>query len=826
MNKEVSENIIPELQPDIQQPHEPSFDDATHNNEIEQPETLQLIEETVSLAAFIRHVLPEQGFKCWWTVKGNRPKQDFSPTFEKLEAYLRFCDDNNFETYFSCSSFKTDESRKQENVQNTKAFWLDIDAGKDKNGNDKPYPNADAAYEALKTFFDGVELPFPTIVYSGNGIHAWWVLDREIRPNEWQPAAEALKKLTVYYALEADPARTADIASILRPPQTHHRKDPQNPKLVVCHTLEPPVAADEFIAKLMQGKAAIPSPVQPQRAVDTAPNGKPKAVNENAEPAYAAKVAEHCIQLRKLKDTRGNVSEPEWYASLCVMAHCADGKELSHEWSSGYPEYSHKETEDKLAHALKDSGPTTCERFDYINPVGCKDCQHKGKITSPIQLGKAKLPQPLPTDVETRLKELAALPVFAYELCREEEAKKLNVRVSALDAEVQSKRSKKTDEKDNGDMFRPVESWPEEVNGAELMNEIYGTVRRFIICKEEVARATALWIAFTWYIEHVQVAPIAFITAPEMQCGKTQLLDVIGKLARRPLVTGNISPAAVFRVIETHYPTLVIDEADTFFRENEELRGVINSGHTRQSAFVIRTVGDEHEAKRFSTWGAKAISGIRRLPETIMDRSIVMELRRRLPSETVERLRYAEPGLFDKLASKLARFADDTITAIANARPVLPESLSDRAQDNWEPLLAIADYVGANWPEDARKAAKALSGKDSQQQNHSKGLMLLSDIRNMFVNGVDRLSSSAICSNLKELEDRPWAEFNRNQPITQSQLAKELDPYKIKPHDMRTGGKNLKGYEIDQFKDTFACYLPEPPPVGATAATDPDPLEI
>ncbi len=195
-------------------------------------------------------------------------------------------------------------------------------------------------------------------------------------------------------------------------------------------------------------------------------------------------------------------------------------------------------------------------------------------------------------------------------------------------------------------------------------------------------------------IDNVQVAPLAVITAPEMRCGKSQLLNLIGRLSHRPLVASNISPAAMFRVIEAHSPTLLIDEADTFFKENEELRGIVNSGHTRQAAYIIRTVGDNHEPKQFSTWGAKAISGIGTLAETIRDRAIILEMRRKLPNESIERLRHAEGGVFECLASKLARFAQDAGVSIERALPTLPEALNDRAQDNWEPLLAIADYAG------------------------------------------------------------------------------------------------------------------------------------
>jgi len=123
-----------------------------------------------------------------------------------------------------------------------------------------------------------------------------------------------------------------------------------------------------------------------------------------------------------------------------------------------------------------------------------------------------------------------------------------------------------------------------------------------------------LWCCTTWFEPAVQVAPILNIDSPEMRCGKSTALAIVGKLARRALLAANISPAAVFRTIEKFTPTLIIDEADAFLGHNEELRGLLNSGHTRDSAFVVRTVPveNDYEPRQFSTWGFKAIAGIGR----------------------------------------------------------------------------------------------------------------------------------------------------------------------------------------------------------------------
>jgi putative DNA primase/helicase len=429
---------------------------------------------------------------------------------------------------------------------------------------------------------------------------------------------------------------------------------------------------------------------------------------------------------------------------------------------------------------------------------------------------------------------LAALPPLEYDQVRVKEATSAGVRVSTLDEAVQAARKKRQTEDGKRDMFPAVDPWPEPVEVAALFDELVTTIGRFIVCEPEMKVAATLWVAATWTVHVAQVAPIAFITAPEKRCGKSQLLDLIGRVCYRPLVASNISPAAVFRVIEAVTPTLLLDEADAFLRENEELRGVINSGHTRQSAYVIRTVGDDHEPTQFSTWGFKAIAGIGSQAGTIMDRSIVLKLRRKLPSEKTDRLRHAPTDLFPCLASKLARFAEDCAFTLRASRPALPDELNDRAQDNWEPLLAVADLAGPEWSQRARRAALIVSG--AEQDAPSTSTELLSDIKEAFEQAGQAhpdglLWTTDLLKILVSDESAPWATYHRGQPMTPRQLAKRLDEYGIKSANHKRPGSGVvkKGYRWSQFEDAFARYIPlssEMPLSNRYAATDEDPQAV
>lgn len=410
-----------------------------------------------------------------------------------------------------------------------------------------------------------------------------------------------------------------------------------------------------------------------------------------------------------------------------------------------------------------------------------------------------------------RLARLAGLSPIEYDRQRDAAAKAMNIRSSTLDKMVKELRQEKSSTE--GIDFDDVEPWPHPVEPALLLSDLVGTVKRFIICPDETAHAAALWIAMTWFMDVVQVAPLAVITAPEKRCGKSQLLFLLGRLVHRPLAASNITPAALFRAVDAWKPTLLVDEADAFMRDNEELRGLLNCGHTRDSAYIVRVVGDDHTPKRFNVWGAKALAGIGHLADTIMDRSIVLELRRKLPHEEVLRLRHAEPGLFDDLSAKLARFATDTRERLRRCRPDLPNALHDRAQDNWEPLLAIAEMAGGEWPQIARHAALKLSG--STDDGGTVGNELLADIREILESKrLTRISTADLITALCDDDEKSWATFNRGKQITPRQVAKKLKEYGIASKNLRLNYEVVKGFEHEQFKEAFARYLALSPEVA------------
>jgi hypothetical protein len=454
---------------------------------------------------------------------------------------------------------------------------------------------------------------------------------------------------------------------------------------------------------------------------------------------------------------------------------------------------------------------------------------------------RSQVEKPEPTEIEDEVRRLAELSTLRYAIERGATAKRLKIPVGVLDKLVNHERKGSEPQGQGRPLdFPPPEPWLDPVNGAVLLDKIEAIIRRFIICSKHAATAMTLWVVATWFEEVAQVAPILNFKSPVHRCGKSTCLAIVGRLVKRRLLSSNTTPAALFRAIEKFQPTLVIDEADSFFGQNEELRGIINSGHTRESAFTLRTVGDELEPKTFSTWGFKAIAGIGRLAVTIEDRSITIELTRKTRAEKVDRLRHTNPQEFEDLSRQIATWASDHVGQMSEARPSIPEALNDRQQDNWDPLFSVASLAGEAWLKKAGEAALAIC---DVAEDASPQTQLLSDILAVFKSegliddggkiaeeirrdGAGRpnelvgIPSQNLVTALVGMPDRPWSEINHGKQLTQNGLARKLKNFDIRPKNIRFGGTVLKGYAAADLVDSFVRYLDSPFPTATPLQTN------
>lgn len=360
--------------------------------------------------------------------------------------------------------------------------------------------------------------------------------------------------------------------------------------------------------------------------------------------------------------------------------------------------------------------------------------------------------------------------------------------------------------------FPEMKPHPDPVDPAQLLDEIYDLIRTFVILTDEQAAAVTLWIAHTYFMDIVEITALLLVNSPEKACGKTQLLLLLERLTYRPLSAANASPSALFRVIEEWRPTILIDEADTFFKDNMELRGMINAGYSRDGAILrSESVGATFEPHSYSVFSPKAIAGIsleKHLPDATMSRGIPINLRKKLKTETVSRLRYTEKSAFSGYVERLMRFSEDYSIQAKVARPTLPDELSDRAQDIWEILIIIAACASDEWEKRAKKAAVLLSG--GSEKSVSESNELLADIKVIYsIKNIIRISTKNLIAALVEDNEKPWGTYNKGKEISPRELSMLLNVYGIGSKTIRPNSyETMKGFELSQFADAFARYVP------------------
>jgi hypothetical protein len=446
-----------------------------------------------------------------------------------------------------------------------------------------------------------------------------------------------------------------------------------------------------------------------------------------------------------------------------------------------------------------------------------------------LQPLKSVLQAANPTEFQAEIARLAQLHKSGYSQERKPAAKKLGLGVGEVDALVKEERRAVASTADELPHWK-VEPWADPVDGAALLDEIAGFFSRHVVLPKHGATALALWALHAWTFDVGDISPFLVVKSPEKRCGKTTTMIILQFVTPRSELASNISPSAVFRYIEQCRPTLLIDEADTFANDNDELRGIINGAHTKASAYVIRNVeiGGEHQAKRFSTWAPKAIAAIGGLADTLEDRSITLTLQRKAPGQTVERLRRRDGSGFQQVRRKALRWANDNGDTLATAddRTEVPQALNDRAADNWRPLLGIADLAGGKWPDKAREAALAMSGEQSPD---TERVRLLADIREAF-GDTEGIFTKTLIERLIADPEKAWADYRNGKPMGPKHIGALLKHFGIISETVSPAeagvtdpeAKDAKGYKRVRFEDAWASYLsPQKPTSTPSSGFDP-----
>lgn len=363
-------------------------------------------------------------------------------------------------------------------------------------------------------------------------------------------------------------------------------------------------------------------------------------------------------------------------------------------------------------------------------------------------------------------------------------------------------------------------------DGSVLLDEVEAFHRRFNVFPTEAAYvAVALWDAHAHLLDCFDSTPRLAFLSPEPGSGKSRALEIVETLVPQPLVAANASAPVLFRAVSTleAQPTILFDEVDTIFGpkagDNEPLRGFLNAGHHR-GASMWRCVGDgtNQTVQEFPSFCVVAMAGLGSLPDTVLTRSVIIRMRRRARNERVEPFRrrlHAPEG--HALRDRLAAWAESVRHLVDGVFPEMPDEVTDRPADVWEPLIAVADAAGGDWPGRARAACAQIVAASRVDDKGSIGIRLLTDLRDHVLNGIERMPTVAVLDRLYALEEAPWADMG-GKPLTSRGLAKMLREYMtgdnepIEPRNIKGGGAVLKGYYAADLADAWARYCPPPTP--------------
>jgi hypothetical protein len=374
---------------------------------------------------------------------------------------------------------------------------------------------------------------------------------------------------------------------------------------------------------------------------------------------------------------------------------------------------------------------------------------------------------------------------------------------------------------------------PDAEAGDDELRQLLDRVRefgcRFIsFPSEEATVAWVLWVTHTHFIDQFDSTPRLALLSPEKGSGKTRVLEVTETLVPRSCRTSHITSAVIYRLIAPEaLPTFLLDETDAIWGgtgTNETLRAILNSGHRRgaTAALVIKD-GGSFKPGSFETFAPVCLAGLGELPDTLMDRSVVIRMQRRSPDRLVERWRF-------KVHDAEGQELRDLLANLASEGLDLPDvgditQVSDRQADVWEPLLSIAAAAGGVWPSAASHACQALAGSGAAE-SRSRGIELLSDLREVWPRESPFVPTGALLQVLGALPESEWFSAGpfRREGLTAKQMGSLLSPYAVTPEHSRD--RTCRGYTLAAIETAWTTYLPPREASKASKASPTMPMTV
>lgn len=422
-----------------------------------------------------------------------------------------------------------------------------------------------------------------------------------------------------------------------------------------------------------------------------------------------------------------------------------------------------------------------------------------------------------------QLLHLAKLSPIEYDIQRKDAAEEIGCKVTALDVEVKQLRKQQNPNGEGDAAVEELEPWDSPVSGRELFDQVRSLLNTYMDLPQGADTALVLWVFGSYAYDQFNLFPKLLISSPMPECGKSTLMEIVEAVCRSALLVSNASASTIFRSVELWHPTLLLDEIDAWMRyDNEEMRGLVNAGHTRRGAFVLRSIGDDHTPTKFSVWGPMALAGIKKPAETIVGRSIQVELQRMAPGTRKDKLPLTLFEDCQVLRRQLLRWEQDTnLRLIDDPTPAIG---GHRQRDNWSVLIRIASSIDTECVKEARAVFEKVVARSVKGDDLTLVPQLLEDIRAYIeeTNAGTGIHSGPLVEWLEKLEDRPWSDWKGG--LTQTKLAKQLEGL-AKPRTIDIVGRSLKGYRTKQLEAAFRRYLPADTPTGAVGPSEiPDSL--
>jgi hypothetical protein len=337
---------------------------------------------------FYEVILPSQGVYCVATIRDGALRHHFAETITDLLSIIAsHRTDSN--VFVAPNTFRG-HSRKADNALFARSFFVDLDVG-----TGKPYSTKRDAIVALDEWVKLNQLPPPILVDSGNGVHGYWAFEQDVPVARWKTYAEKFKSLCLSTGLAIDPVVTADASRIMRAPDTQNFK--QTPPIPTGCITGAYYQYDfekfvEFLGEEPPSVGEVLSDVD-KDPIDADSLAVAKLQDDYeyvfSDIAIASLSGKGCNQIKFILENAKSLPEPLWYAGISVASRCVDKATAIHEMSEDYDDYSFDETERKAAQSLREATwAHGCEAFDRENPGTCAGCPHRGKISSPIRLGR------------------------------------------------------------------------------------------------------------------------------------------------------------------------------------------------------------------------------------------------------------------------------------------------------------------------------------------------------------------------------------------------------------------------------------------------------